>query len=121
MKGKIVYLLFIAVLFSACSLFQGDSFSGPWKMTWTSDNGDEEWEFVVEEDNSFKFDHTFFMQGNPLPIDFKGNVGDDGELKGDIYLEGQVVGSFNGKCDYEKGEGAWRGGNYSGSWSVVKL
>lgn len=120
MKSKIIYLLFSALLFSACSLFQGDSFSGPWKMNWKSDSGSEEIDFVVEDDYSFAFDHTFFIQGNPLPIDFKGTVDDDGELKGDLYMEGQVVGSFKGKCDYEKGEGTWRGGNYSGSWDVVK-
>lgn len=121
MKTKIIYLLFTALLFSACSLFQGDSFSGPWKMNWKSDSGTEEIDYVVEEDNSFTFDHTFFIQGSPLPIDFKGNVGDDGEVKGDIYLDGEKVGSFKGKCDYEKGEGKWNGGNYSGSWSSVKL
>jgi hypothetical protein len=46
---------------------------------------------------------------------------DDGVLKGDLYMEGQVVGTFKGAVDYEKGEGTWRGGNYSGSWSAVKL
>ena len=120
MKTKIIYLLFIAVLFSACAIFQGDSFSGPWKMTWHGDSGDEEIDFIVEDDYSFVFDHTFFLQGGPLPIDFKGNVEEDGKLNGQLYMEGQAVGTFIGALDYEKGEGTWRGGNYSGSWNAVK-
>jgi hypothetical protein len=121
MKINFLYALLVALLFSACSLFQGDSFSGTWKMTWKSDSVNEEIDYVVAEDNSFKFDHTFFIQGNPMPIDFEGTIGEEGEMTGDIIIDGNKVGTFKGTCDYEKGEGTWRGGNYSGTWSTVSL
>ncbi len=120
MKHSILSVLMITILLSGCSLFQGDSFSGTWKMTLKNEDVKEEWEFVVEEDNSFKTEYTFIIRGEPLPVDFEGNVSEDGSVEGKIYVEGRIVGSLTGSCDFEKGEGTWRGGNYSGSWNIVK-
>jgi hypothetical protein len=122
MKYRIVYLLFIAVIFSACSIFQGGSFPGTWKMTWIGNTTNVEWDFVVEEDNSFEYEHVFSSQEkNSVPISYKGNISEDGKVDGKIYYNGNPVGPLTGTCDYEKGEGKWRAGELSGTWSMVKM
>lgn len=120
MKAKFIYSLFIAVLFSACSLFQSDSYSGPWKITFGGDL-ERKVEFIVEKDNSFEFVIEISAQGRTFPINYKGTISEDGELDAGIYLDMEHVGSVTGKCDYDKGEGSWAGGEYNGTWNAVKL
>lgn len=120
MKGKIYYLVIIALIFSACSLFQSDSYSGEWKITFGGDL-ERDVEFLVEEDNSFDFGIEIPAQGRTFHIGYKGKIGEDGELEAGIYLDNENVGDVSGKCDYEKGEGTWRGGEYKGTWNAVKL
>ena len=120
MKYSALIILLVTTLFSACSLFQGDSFSGTWKMTWKTEGVQEEWEFDVKDDNSFETEYSFIIRGEPLPVDFEGRVSEDGSVDGKIFVEGRPVGAFSGTCDYEKGEGTWYGGNFKGTWNIVK-
>lgn len=120
MYRSISVVLIFVIMFSACSLFQGDSYSGEWNIIFSGDMKNEA-EFVVNDDNKFEFELMVTVEGRTFPVIWRGEISEDGELKGGIYLESERVGSFKGACDFEKGEGTWRGGNYNGEWSALKL
>ena len=109
----------IAILLSACSLFESGSFSGPWDFKLTGDyNG--EITVIVKEDMTYSESTMVNVNGREFDVKFSGKIQEDGKLIGLIYAQGQQMGEMSGKMNYENGEGRWNAASIGGSWTAIK-
>jgi hypothetical protein len=119
MKRKMYLSLLLPVIFSACSIFQKDSFEGEWQLRLTG-SIDESFSFIVLPDNSFTTNKIINYSGRDFDVTVKGKVGTDGKLEADIIVSGQVMGQVKGLMTYESGKGNWGANVLSGEWTSTK-
>ena len=119
MKRLFTLSIVIAILFSACSLFQSESFTGEWELKLLGDYEDQI-EFLVKDDMTFSVNTVVDYNGRDFDVKFSGKISEVGKLVGLIYVQGQQMGELNGKMNYENGEGKWNAAGMGGTWSAVK-
>jgi hypothetical protein len=116
-----LYLVFLilAIVLSACSLFENESFSGDWDFKLTGDY-DGEITVTLQEDMTYSETTAVSVSGRDFDVKFSGKIQEDGKLVGLIYAQGQQMGEMSGKMNYETGEGKWNAAGIGGNWTAVK-
>jgi len=119
MKSIIYSMVFIALLISACSSLQKDSFNGNWQLKMTG-SIEETFEFVVNEDNSFAINKMISYGTRDYDVEIKGKIEKDGKINAEIIASGQTMGSIDGIFTFENGKGKWNASILYGEWTAIK-
>jgi hypothetical protein len=120
MKKYFIRLLCISVIFfSACSIFQKDSFEGEWALK--LDGAIKvSFDFRIPQTNEFSFSNSVSYGGQNYDITVNGKVEKDGRVTAEITAGGQVLGDISGVMTFENGTGKWHASILSGDWTAVK-
>jgi hypothetical protein len=119
MKKNLVVFFLSVILITGCSLFEKQSFSGPWEMTLKGGYSDT-LSFVVDAQRSFSFTKDLIVGSNQYEATFRGKIAEDGTMTCDVSVQGMNVASLKGTFNFENGSGTWSGSSYDGTWTAVK-
>lgn len=118
-KRIIVFAFLLALVVTACSLFQKDSFQGTWQLKF-SGGIEETFDFVVGEGNSFSVNKSITYDSREYDVEISGKIGKDGKIRTAIIASGQDMGLMEGEFNYETGKGKWNANILYGEWTATK-